>query len=454
MNYFKKIFSVILTFIFIISNITLPSSAKTLEEIEAEIIAQEKRLSELNKQKDKEEEYITELNKQIKSYDEQLEVLNKEINALNSDIKKINDKIDVYVKDINELENQINETKKEIASQKENINETYDLLGKRLRAIYMAGETSELEIFLTAKDFQDFFSRAELVTRVSEHDTNMIKSLERQINSLNDSLAKLDKDCEELEENKKKLDSEKATLEVSKSELQSKKSSFNSKKAQVQKKMKEINEKINKLDQDSAYVNKMLENARKEKEEYSKKLDEEIKNNGSSGNGTIDNGNVNHGFKVSSKGIISPIQDKTVYYSATFASHSARGTASVDLVAPQTRIIDGKSYWTTKTAKLYAVASGTVTKSTYVAGTYGNYVNIDHGNGLSTLYAHMDTRTVQVGDKVVQGQVIGTVGNTGNCWPRPSAANPVAGSHLHFEMRLNGNRVNPENYLPSPLVYK
>ena len=157
-------------------------------------------------------------------------------------------------------------------------------------------------------------------------------------------------------------------------------------------------------------------------------------------------------FKVSSKGVISPIQDKSVYYSATYSQHISRGTASVDLVAPANRVVNGQTYYTSKGAKIYAVASGTVTKSTYASSSYGHYVNIDHGNGLSSLGAHLDARYVSVGDKVKQGQVIGLVGNTGNCWPRPTESNPVAGSHLHFEMRLNGNRINPEKYLPSPLV--
>lgn len=87
-----------------------------------------------------------------------------------------------------------------------------------------------------------------------------------------------------------------------------------------------------------------------------------------------------------------------------------------------------------------------------MASGYGNYIIIDHGNGVSTLYGHCDSLTVRTGQRVKQGDVIGAAGNTGNCIPRPSAANPVAGSHLHFEVRVNGVRKNPELYMPSPLV--
>ena len=97
------------------------------------------------------------------------------------------------------------------------------------------------------------------------------------------------------------------------------------------------------------------------------------------------------------------------------------------------------------------MADGVVVKSTYVASTYGHYVSIDHGNGLNTLYAHMSSRDVVVGQTVKQGQIIGKVGNTGNCWPRPTSANPAGGSHLHLEVRINGKRVNPEPYIPIPV---
>ena len=72
--------------------------------------------------------------------------------------------------------------------------------------------------------------------------------------------------------------------------------------------------------------------------------------------------------------------------------------------------------------------------------SYGNYVLIDHGGGISTLYAHMSDRLVSAGDTVSAGQIIGHVGLTGNTF----------GYHLHFEVRENGTVVNPRNYLTFP----
>ena len=83
-----------------------------------------------------------------------------------------------------------------------------------------------------------------------------------------------------------------------------------------------------------------------------------------------------------------------------------------------------------------AFNSGTVLKSEY-HWSYGNYVLIDHGGGIATLYAHMSDRWVAAGDTVVSGQQIGNVGLTGNTF----------GYHLHFEVRENGSVTDPAPYL-------
>ena len=84
---------------------------------------------------------------------------------------------------------------------------------------------------------------------------------------------------------------------------------------------------------------------------------------------------------------------------------------------------------------ILAAKSGVVTTSTY-NNSYGNYVVVSHSDGTSTLYAHMVRRNCSKGDTVSQGQVIGYVGTTGSS----------TGNHLHFEVRVNGSRVDPINY--------
>ena len=85
---------------------------------------------------------------------------------------------------------------------------------------------------------------------------------------------------------------------------------------------------------------------------------------------------------------------------------------------------------------IYSWRSGTVTFAGW-SGGYGNFIIVDHGDGFVTRYAHCSKIAVTKGQTVSQGQVIGYVGTTGNS----------TGNHLHFEVKVNGNFVNPRNYL-------
>lgn len=89
-----------------------------------------------------------------------------------------------------------------------------------------------------------------------------------------------------------------------------------------------------------------------------------------------------------------------------------------------------------KGTPIKVVANGTVISASY-QGSYGNLVKIDHGNGLETWYAHTSKMYVSQGQKVEAGTVIAAVGSTGNS----------TGAHLHLEIRINGEHVNPQNYL-------
>lgn len=84
---------------------------------------------------------------------------------------------------------------------------------------------------------------------------------------------------------------------------------------------------------------------------------------------------------------------------------------------------------------VYATGNGTVVSTGWQTG-YGNTVEIDHGFGYRTVYAHLDASRTRQGQKVVRGEIIGLVGNTGKS----------TGPHLHYEVHVNGNRVNPINY--------
>lgn len=86
---------------------------------------------------------------------------------------------------------------------------------------------------------------------------------------------------------------------------------------------------------------------------------------------------------------------------------------------------------------IYAAADGTITYSSYNSGGYGNLVIISHGNGVETYYGHCSKLYVKKGQTVKAGDKIGAVGSTGRS----------TGNHLHFEIRQNGNQINPQKYV-------
>lgn len=449
----KKIFSIIIAAVMLITAIPFSASAKSKDEIQEEIDKWEDLIQENEENQANTQELIDKLEAQNKAYDQQIALLNEEIAPLQKKINELTSQINTLEKRIKELETEIADVETKTEEQNKAIDETYELLKERMRADYMAGETSELELFLNSGSFEEFLVRSELLRQVAEHDNEVVEELEGQIEELNKLLEELSAKKTESEESKLQVEADRVEVESEKAVYDVKKAEVTAAQSKVSANLSKQDKLMEQYDENSEYYQKKKAQAEKDLADFSSQMDNIAGNTGSTGNGVINNGTVSHNFKVSSKGFISPIQDKSVYYSATFAQHSSRGTASVDLCAPARRYVYGGYHYTTNGAKIYAVASGTVTAATFNSIS-GNYMMIDHGSGITTLYAHCKTLYVSVGQKVVQGQVIGLVGNTGSAvYPRPSSSNPVAGSHLHFETRLNGSRVNPEKYLPSPLVY-
>src|SRR5665648_26183 len=108
--------------------------------------------------------------------------------------------------------------------------------------------------------------------------------------------------------------------------------------------------------------------------------------------------------------------------SSAYGSRGGGRHLGVDLRAP-------------RGSAIMAADGGTVVKACY-SGSYGNIIIINHGNGIQTYYSHCASMSVSVGSQVTKGQVIGTVGATGN----------ATGNHLHFEVRVNGTPQNPMNF--------
>ena len=96
---------------------------------------------------------------------------------------------------------------------------------------------------------------------------------------------------------------------------------------------------------------------------------------------------------------------------------------------------DGDDFSARTGTDVFATADGIVKRSRYW-GTYGNYIEVDHGFGYRTIYGHLSNRKVNSGDRIIRGQKIGEVGNTGKS----------TAPHLHYEIKKNGKNVNPKEF--------
>lgn len=404
--WFKRMVGVLAVLVLLASCCLSPAAATDRDELQSQI--------------DEQEAVQDSLNSDLDDLQAEMDVINDRITQLNSQIAEYNDAIAQYQSEIDSLEAKIEEAEKRQTELEAQISDTYELLGDRLYATYVAGSTSTLELLLSAEDFETFLTRLELVRRISEYDTSLVSDLQA--------------DIDELETTKTQLDADMAAVEQKQAAEQSARDALASDRAEElearslqESKQNDIEQKIT----DSEELQAELEAAM---EAYDNDKASGMENGGG---GAVDNADPSE-FPVSSKGMICPLQYSNVYVSAGwygYANHKG-----IDFC---TRGATGNTYG----KAIRAAADGVVYSAEYHY-SWGNNVYINHGDGVYTRYAHCSSIVVSAGQTVKQGEIIAYVGNTGNVSPRPSASNPHAGAHLHFEVWVNGTRVNPEPWLP------
>ena len=415
----------------ILSTAAFPVSAE--RDFQAEIDALEDKIAAANDKKAASEQSAAELKEQIDLLQEQMDVYNDKIAQLNSQIAEKDAIIEQYQREIDDLQVEMDNAEAKQAELEAQISVTYDALSARLRAAYMAGETSTLEILLSAKDFETFLTRIELIRRISDHDTALVADLQADIDDLNATKEKLDADQKAVLEKQAAVQSERDSVAADRAEQKLALNTLDSKQASLEQKVKNLNNYIYQLDENSAEYQSQIAQIEREKEEYDRKKSEEMEN----GSGSINNSGSSN-YPVSSKGMIRPLQYPNVIVSAGWYGYP--GHKGIDFT---TAGATGNTYG----KEIRAAADGVV-YSAEMHSSWGYNVYINHGNGVYTRYAHCSKMLVSKGQTVKQGQVIAYVGNTGNVSPKPTASNPHAGAHLHFEVWVNGTRVNPAPWLP------
>ncbi|MBQ1545694.1 MAG: peptidoglycan DD-metalloendopeptidase family protein [Clostridia bacterium] len=428
--------SLVLAFVMVLPMLSrplyVPASAATTEELkqkianlDEQIAASEEKIAENNKNKKEAQSSADSIQSEVDALQTQISAYNSKIDALNEQISSLND-------DINSTQKDISETEKKLAKQKESIGDTQKLLGERLSAMYKTGNVTNLEILLEADSFASFLNRLELITRISKHDSDIIATLQEQS-------AELQSTKDTLESQQSSLQASKQEIQSAKSEQQDAKSQIVSKKSTLDTKVNTLNGYIEELDADSAELESYVAAARAQQQAYMNSINAQLAVTASTGTGTYvtpEGGNGTFVWPVPSSHNVSSGYG---YRSGVGVSNFHYG---IDITGAHG-------------AEIVAAAAGTVSISANpcphdypknyncgCSGGYGNYVVIDHGNGLLTYYGHMASTACSVGQYVAQGQVIGYLGCSGYS----------TGNHCHFEVRVNssGDRSltarNPYNY--------
>ena len=400
----KKIIGIILI------TILITSTNVALAVTQSEINSQKNQQSQINSQIDEAEEKQKEI--EAKKSEAQ-----KQVDSINSQIYGYESQIDDLENQIASANTKIKEAEEKIEEKQEEYDKKQETLKNRLVAIYESGETSYLDVLLSSFSFVDFISNYYLVSELTEMDAQLMETLEKQKQEIENSK-------KELEESKQTLTTAKASKESVANELKSAKSEKDKYVAQLSDEEKELEKEIQELKQANARIANEIKIA---EEKYKKQLEELQKNNASGGSSNT----AGSGF------FMRPVSTGSISATAYYSSGKFHG--ALDYAVPSG-------------TPVYAATAGVVMSTANLSGSYGTYVVIRHANGLQSYYAHGTYGSICVspGQTVTKGQQIMKSGNTGNS----------SGAHLHFEVRkapysYNGyataygqdSRVNPANYM-------
>ena len=370
----KKVAAALLSAVYLMTLAPL-AQAETLEE---QRDAHIEKAEQAQKKKNEIESRIEGLSEEKRAVDEAADEATKAY----KDVKK---ELDATESRIDENEDKLKVLNKDFAVKR-------DQLAKRVRDIYINGQINYLDVLFGAKDFQDFFTRMDLLKRVIQQDYDLVQVVFAEKTAIETSQKELEKD---------KAAKEKLVVSAA------------DRKKEAEKKQAAKQAIIDKMETDRATQERIIN----ENLAASKEVEQMIRNSryqpaspALSGGGALNwplGGPITSPFGWR----VHPITGASRFHSG------------IDI---------GGDYGDT----IHAAGAGIVSYAGWISG-YGYAVIIDHGGGISTLYGHNQALLVSEGQSVSQGQAIAECGSTGNS----------TGPHCHFEVRVDGEPVDPMGYL-------
>lgn len=429
-----------------------------LERIDSEIKDNKDKLAELKDKKESQQEYLDTLEEQIGANEKKATNLKTQVDSLDKDLETLEKQLKQLNTDIDVIDDEIKLAGEQLKATTASIQASKSQLSQKLKAAYVTGNDSAIKIIMGADSLASFLTRLEMMKRMSESDRKVIDKFKEEAATLKETKAELQKKQDKLDKKQAEVESNKQEIVTRKAELNATKNEYEATVKELEDDYKEASDYIAQLDKNSAVYEGYIKNLQAEREAADKEIEQLIKNyqattvpttqgttlyadNNDPAATTASSGGGQSGGNTSGGGVYKsndswawPLGSISCYISSPYGNRSASVSGwsfhgGMDISASG---VYGKP--------IYASRAGTVIAAVWGSTGYGIYAVIDHGDGFSTVYGHCSSLCVTTGQTVSKGQQIGNVGSTGNS----------TGPHLHFEVRYNGAKQNPANYVSKP----
>lgn len=407
----KPIFSFVLAFVMaaslFVGFIPTTASAKVTQSEIDDLKSQKAALSE---QSASYEATINSLKNKKNAQVELKTALDSKLALTNQQIMNLEEQIKLHDALIERKTQEVDEAQKTADEQLEKYK-------KRVRAMEESGRYNYFEVLFGANSIGEFLSLIDDIGDIMQSDKELEESYKQSVTDLKTVKAEYEEAQAELKQNKVECAQLKDQLQIDITQAASVITSLQS----------EINDNasvLSELDSQESALQSQIQSKVKQLNEQKKAEEEANRNNNNNG------GNNNGGSTVGTGNLVWPSYCTYI---------TSRQGPRVHPITGKYKNHGGTDIGASYGSAIYAADSGKVVSSSDGwNGGWGNYVMIDHGNGMQTLYAHMSSRAVSVGQTVKRGQTIGYVGSTGMS----------TGPHLHFEMYVNGSRIDPQTKYP------